>query len=358
MTRGLVALFLLLGCVTACGGGEVPSELRTRATEATTTTTAAPSTTTTTAPPQPVTFAFAGDVHFEGVLRSRLAEDPAGLLAPIAPVLEQADLAVANLETAITDRGTAATKEYTFRAPATAFTALASAGVDVVNLANNHGVDYGPEGLADTLFAAGSTQMPLIGAGTDTTAAYTPYRTEIAGQRIAVFGATQVLDGNLIDAWTATDSQSGLAYARPADQLVAAITAARPDTDTLVVFLHWGTEGETCPTDRQTELADQLVAAGADIVVGSHAHRLQGGGRLGEALVDYGLGNFVFYAPDGSAGAETGVLLVTATGRTIDSYEWVPATIRSGVPTPLEGEDAAQAQQDWAALRDCAGLNP
>jgi len=124
------------------------------------------------------------------------------------------------------------------------------------------------------------------------------------------------------------------------------------------VFLHWGTEGETCPTERQETLADELIAAGADMVVGSHAHRLQGAGRDGAALVAYGLGNFVFYSPDGSPGAATGVLGVTATGRTIDEYHWTPATIQGGIPVPLEGAAAQEAQDSWAALRECAGLTP
>jgi poly-gamma-glutamate synthesis protein (capsule biosynthesis protein) len=125
-----------------------------------------------------------------------------------------------------------------------------------------------------------------------------------------------------------------------------------------VVFLHWGTEGETCPTERQETLADELIAAGADIVVGSHAHRLQGAGRDGQAFVAYGLGNFVFYSPEGSPGAATGVLLVTATGRTIDEYRWAPATIRDGIPTPLEGTEAEEAVASWDELRECAGLAP
>lgn len=356
-----VAVVFTLASLAACGGGDVPLSLSSgtssTASTAGTVTTSTLATTTTT-PPGPVTFAFGGDVHFEPPLRGPLEADPATLLAPIAPTLGAADLAVVNLETAITERGTPVDKEYTFRAPEEAYAALAAAGVDVVNLANNHGMDFGQEGLTDTLYAAAVNQMPLIGAGNDAAEAYAPHQTTINGQRIAVFGATQVLDGNVIDAWTATDEQPGLASAREPDRLLASISAVRPEVDTIVVFLHWGTEGETCPTDRQEQLADELVAAGADIVVGSHAHRLQGAGRDGNAFVAYGLGNFVFYSPDGSPGAASGVLTVTASGRTIDSYQWIPATLQGGVPHLLEGEEAEEAQATWAELRDCAGLAP
>ena len=90
-----------------------------------------------------VTFAFGGDVHFEQELRALLDRDAADVLAPQRSVLSSADIAMVNLETAITTRGTAVPKDFTFRAPPAAFTALAGAGVDVATVANNHGMDYG-----------------------------------------------------------------------------------------------------------------------------------------------------------------------------------------------------------------------
>lgn len=305
----------------------------------------------------PVTIAFAGDVNFEAELADRLATDPLTVLAPISGVLSSADLTVVNLETAITERGTPAPKQFTFRAPATALDALAAAGVDVASMANNHGLDYGPEGVADTLAAEQRSGFSLIGIGADEAEAYEPYLAEVDGQRIAVIAATQVLDTSLVEAWTATAGRAGVASAKRVDRLVAAVRSARSSADTVVVFLHWGTELATCPSDTQQDLARRLVDAGADIVVGGHAHRLQGGGRLGEALVHYGLGNFAFYA--GSAeGARSGVLTVTVTGRRVDGYTWAPAEIRGRVPYPLDGAAAAAALAQWEGLRACAGLAP
>jgi poly-gamma-glutamate synthesis protein (capsule biosynthesis protein) len=321
-----------------------------------TTAPAPPSTRRATGSGQPVTFAFGGDVHFEGSLRSRLA-DPSTALASIAPTLSAADVTVVNLETAVTERGTPANKTYVFRAPASSLSALAAAGVDTASVANNHGLDYGPEGLVDTLAAEQATGFDLIGIGYNATDAYAPHRMEVKGQRIAIIAATQVLDDELISEWTATDTRHGLASAKEVDRLLAAVQATRADTDTLVVFLHWGIEGQTCPSPAQQELAVQLVDAGADIVVGSHAHRVQGGGRLGDAVVDYGLGNFVFYNESGPSG-DSGVLQVTATGRQIDSYQWLPARIVGGTPQLLEGAAAEQASADWEALRPCTGLTP
>ncbi len=337
-----------------------------------TTTAALPTTTTTTIPPvttvprdprrgtgQPVTFAFGGDVHFEGGLRAKLAANPAAVLAPLAPVLSAADVAVVNLESAITERGTPADKQYTFRTPPTALTALGAAGVDAVSMANNHGLDYGPDGLFDSLAARAAPPSPaLIGIGANAAEAYAPYRVEVRGQRIAVIAATQVLDGDVVTAWSASDTRGGLASAKGTgrDRLIGAVQLARTDSDTVVVFLHWGIEDEACPSGDQQALAQQLVDAGADIVVGSHTHRLEGAGRLGTAFVSYGLGNFVFYNEAGPAGV-SGVLQVTATGRDIDGYAWVPAQLRGGVAEPLPaGLDADQALADWNALRDCTGL--
>jgi len=311
-----------------------------------------------TAPPRalaPVTFAFAGDIHFEGVLRSKLDANPASVLASIAPVLGSADLTVANLETAVTTRGIPQPKEYNFRAPPSALTALAAGGIDVASMANNHGMDYGRTGLADSILASRSSGYPVVGIGRNSREAYSPHRVTLKGTRIAVFGATQVLDDHLIRSWTATAGQPGLASAKDAARLAAAVRAARRTSDTVIVFLHWGSERMTCPTERQTRLARILVDAGADIVVGGHAHRLQGAGRLGRGFVAYGLGNFAFYSPPGPA-AETGVLFVTAVGRRITDYRFAPAYIRSGSPVPLSGAEAEAARARWRNLRGCTDL--
>jgi poly-gamma-glutamate synthesis protein (capsule biosynthesis protein) len=136
------------------------------------------------------------------------------------------------------------------------------------------------------------------------------------------------------------------------------VRAERPNADTIVVYLHWGAEGDTCPTPRQQGLALALVDAGADIIVGSHAHRVQTAGRMGAALVAYGLGNFVFYNESGQSGV-TGVLTVTATGRDIDTYLWKPARIRGGVPTLVGDPTAAQDRAAFDARRaSCTSLTP
>lgn len=360
--RGFPAL-VLVSVAAACSGPHSGTDvanardISASATE-TSTSTAARSTSTTVSSlgaGQPVVLAFGGDVHFEGVLHDKLAAAPSSVLSPVAATLSAADIAMVNLETAITTRGTPQSKQYNFRAPPSALTALGSAGVDVATMANNHGLDYGDVGLHDSLAAIRASHFPVLGIGEDAAHAYAPHTATVHGQRIAIIAATQVIDDALIGSWTATDHHAGLASAKNVDRLLTAVRSARASSDTLVVFLHWGRELQTCPTPEQEKLARQLVDAGADVVVGSHAHRLLGAGHLGDAFVDYGLGNLAFYAQPGPQ-AESGVLLVTMTGRHVDKYEWRPAVIDSGSPVLLKGSAAAAARAEWERRRSCTDL--
>ena len=296
----------------------------------------------------PITLAFAGDINLEG----RLAD---GRIGGLRRDLAAADLSVVNLETAVTGRGVAADKQYVFRGPASALAGLKDAGIDVVSVANNHGMDYGQTGLRDTLDAASAAGLPLIGAGLDEAAAFAPYRTTRKGQRLSVLAATQVLDEQFKVTWAAGPHTPGLASAYHVETLLAAVREARATSDVVVVFLHWGVELQTCPAERATTLAQQLSDAGADVVVGSHAHVLLGDGRLGNTYVDYGLGNFQFYNGSGPS-AQTGVLTLTMQGRQTMKADWDPGVMRSGRPEPLTGaaREAALAQREQR--RACTGL--
>jgi hypothetical protein len=311
---------------------------------------------------QPVTMAFGGDVNFPSgsTLGDRLADDPATALGTGVPsLLSGVNLSLVNLETALTN-GTCPDpqpKSFDFFAPASAITALQSAGVTLTTEANNHGEDCGPAGLQMALTARAQSKYTILGIGQNAAEAFTPYQTTIDGEHIGIIAATQVIDDDLQVGWTATASQPGLASAYDVADLVSAVEAARRIDDTVVVFLHWGVELDTCPDPLQEPLANELVRAGADIIVGSHAHVLLGGGYLGSAYVDYGLGNFAFYntpAPTNQSGS----LVVTATGRHIDSVTWRPALIEDNLPVPLSGAQATQALQNWTAARTCTDLSP
>jgi poly-gamma-glutamate synthesis protein (capsule biosynthesis protein) len=308
---------------------------------------------------KPVTLAFGGDVHFEGAVGIRLTEDPATALGTtVAQLLGGSQLRMVNLESALTN-GTCPqqqNKPFIFFTPPTALTALRNATVTVISQGNDHAVDCGETGLAQGLAAAKQASFPIVGVGADAAQAYAPYRTKINGQRISVIAATQIVAPNLVSTWTATSSQGGVASALNPTELIRAVQAARRTSDTVIVYLHWGTETVACPDPQQEPLATQLVNAGADIVVGTGAHVLLGGGYLGTAYVDYGLGNFAFY-DDTAPETDSGSLLVTAIGRHIESATWRPATIVAGLPQPLTGTPAATALQSWNAAQSCTNLS-
>jgi poly-gamma-glutamate synthesis protein (capsule biosynthesis protein) len=305
--------------------------------------------------PPSITVDFAGDIHFEDRTLALLNANPNTALGPISTELSGADLSIVNLETAVTTRGEPQPKEFHFRAPPAAYQALKAAGVDVVTVANNHSLDYGRDGLTDTLSYAKQAGMPVIGAGANATQAYSPYIATVKGVRIAFLAFSQVTE--LADEWLATDSRSGIAEAFDTQRAVAAVKAARQQADIVIVYPHWAQEGNDCPIDVQRSFARAMADAGAAAVVGTHAHLLLGDGYLGKTYVDYGLGNFLWWWDD-SFSNDTGVLRLTFTGSTLSGGELRPAVIsrQTGQPIPATGADATRITQKVASLRPCAGL--
>ena len=303
--------------------------------------------------PPTITVAFAGDVHFAGRTLD-LLEDPDTAFGPIAEELSAADVAVVNLETAVTEGGTPEPKQFHFRAPPSAYQAVKAAGIDAVSLANNHTLDYGQDGLADTLRYAEEAGVPVFGAGEDAAAAYAPWITEVQGVRIAIVGLSQIRE--LSERWAAGDGKPGIAMAHDTERAAQAIREARQQADVVIAFLHWGQEGNECPTERMTTLAQALVDAGATAIIGSHSHLLLGDGWLQGTYVAYGLGNFLWWR-DNAASNDTGVIRLTFTGSQLTDTEFVPAWISStGQPVPVEGAEAERIRSKFAGLRDCTGL--
>lgn len=302
--------------------------------------------------PVDLTLVFAGDVHFMD-RTARLLKDPATAFGPVAAQLSAADLTIVNLETAITDRGTAEPKTYHFRTTPVAIDALKAAGVDAVSIANNHTLDYGRVGLLDTLDALRRADYPAFGAGADTDEAYRPWLTTVHGVKIAVLGFSQV--GELSSSWAPGPDKPGIAMAFDTTRAIAAVTAARRQADLVIVFNHWGDEASSCANTAQKTFAGKLSAAGADLIIGAHAHTLQGSGWLGPTFVAYGMGNFLWYGE--SKSTETGLLRLTVRDRAVTKREFLPAVVSStGQPTLLTGTAATRLNQRYAGLRTCAGL--
>ncbi|MEV0532556.1 CapA family protein [Kitasatospora sp. NPDC050463] len=373
MRRVAAAVALLLGLISvaACGPDDPAPGRGAPAGDAAKSPSAAPTGNTASATPSGgapaprpdgvITVAFAGDVHFEGRTEARLAvKPPEQALGPISATLSEADLAVLNLETAITDRGAPEAKTYTFRTSPKALSALKDSGVDVVSMANNHAVDFGADGLADTLAAKESSPIPVVGFGRDAREAYAPYVTTVRGVKVAVVAASQVEDLTN-QKWRAASNKPGIASALDAAALVKAVQEAKKQAPVVLVYLHWGDEGKACPTGAQTAIAKKLATAGATAVVGTHAHTMLGSGMLGSTYIGYGFGNFLWYGTSNYAFSdETGVttLTLTAEGK-VTGETFTPATVDGqGVPVPRTGPAAEAALKRRDALRGCTGLAP
>jgi hypothetical protein len=310
-----------------------------------------------------VTLAFAGDVHFQ-IQVAALLDDPRGL-GPISRALSDADVTMLNLESAITERGSWDPKSlerpedrYWFRAPARALDVLADAGFDVVTVANNHGADLGTVGLQDTLLAARNAPLAVIGVGQDRAHAFAPYRVRVHGTDLAFLAADASPLESTSPTWSAGRRTPGLAAARePRPQtLLRAVRRADRDADVVVVYLHWGRDMQACPTSSQRITARALADAGADVIVGSHAHVPLGSGWQQDTYVNYGLGNFVWYT---DSSPDTGVLRLRLVDGQVASDRWTPARIGplGGSPRPLSGDARRRALADWEVRRGCAGLD-
>ena len=274
---------------------------------------------------RPLTLAAVGDVNLDGAAPDAWTS--------VAPVLRKADLAVANLECAVSQRGTAAVgKEFTFRGPPAALRVVAAAGIDAVSVANNHAVDFGREALVDTLAAARKAHIRVAGGGKDIAAARRPVLLTAGGLRIALLGYSDVRPLGF-------DAAAGVPGTAPAfPELIAPdVRAARKRADAVVVYFHWGEELMTLPTLRQRELAATALGAGAAVVLGAHPHVLQPVEGPGpRRLVAWSLGNFVFAAQSPGTTA-TGILLVALGADGVRGARLVPARIEGTRPVLIRG---------------------
>jgi poly-gamma-glutamate synthesis protein (capsule biosynthesis protein) len=233
----------------------------------------------------------------EAVLRG---DDP---FASFATILKSADLAVGNLECAITEAGKAADKYFTFRAHPRVLNVLARY-FGALGLANNHSMDFGPDALLQTMQGLHAAKIRSFGAGKNLTDAHRVLSVELKGIRIAILGYNEFLPR-----WfEAGVNRPGVAWSED-EQILRDIRLARQaGADIVIPVLHWGWEQETRPNARQRELAHRLIDGGASAVVGGHPHVTQGAEVYRHCPIVYSLGNFVFNGFESQA-ANTGWLL-------------------------------------------------
>lgn len=313
-------------------------------------------TTTTTMPPvDPITLVFGGDVS----LTHGLADaDP---FEDVAMVLQSADLSWVNLETAIAEEsfGSSPDKDYVFRSPPAAAGLLAAAGIDGVALANNHALDAGRAGLERTIQLLDEAGITHAGAGMNSDQAYAPVVAQVGSSTVAVVSFSRVLPDT---SWAATADSAGLAsaYHPFIERSAAAVAEATRLADVVVVMVHWGIERSLCPEQYQRDLAALWAEAGADLIVGSHPHVLQGIEQIGDTWVMYSTGNFAFPSAYSDDTTRSVLFEATIVGDEI-SLLARPVKIVDGRPTLAGGADIGSIletlnEASWSASFDHEGL--
>lgn len=239
-----------------------------------------------------VVISAVGDIMLDGTARPVMKEQGYDYpFVKMLPYFTGAQIIFGNVEGPLTDRGTPEPdKTFVFRSPpAKVGAALRAAGFNVVSLANNHTLDYGADGLIQTIETLDEVNILHAGAGTDLMAARQPALTQANGLKVAILAYSMTLPENFF----AGTNKAGTAFGHEA-QVRADIVAAREKADIVLVSFHWGQEGKTTLRDYQVRLGHVAIDAGASAVIGHHPHILQGIEQYKNGVILYSLGNFTF----------------------------------------------------------------
>jgi len=243
-------------------------------------------------------------------------DDPNECFALAATALRNADIGFCQLECNLTTRGVRLPQaRHTHRGPVNSGTAIRAAGIDVVSFAGNHCMDWGPEGLGDTIENLQAAGLDVVGVGANIAEARRPIFRDVNGVRLAFLAYSSILP----EAYWATDKRAGCAPLRAHTQyeqietdqpgtparihtfafrddlaaLVADIESARTQADCVILSLHWGIHFVPAViADYQREVARAAIDAGAGLILGHHAHILKGIEFYRGCPVIYSLGNF------------------------------------------------------------------
>lgn len=247
-------------------------------------------------PEKNISLSFVGDLYFPAYLLDRY--DRGGIEAllekDLLEIMQEADIAAGNEEFPFgTGEKAAYEKEFTFCIPPSRVQIFQDMSLDIVSLANNHVLDFGREVLSETFQTLDSANILYMGAGENLERAKELQLVETGNKKIGYLAASRVLP---YAEWTATPSNSGVFSTYDPKNLLEEISTASQVCDLLVVYVHWGIERSESPEAYQRELAKKYIDAGADIVIGSHPHVLQGVEYYNGKPILYSLGNFIFGA--------------------------------------------------------------
>lgn len=275
--------------------------------------------------------AFVGDMMFGRHVQEVIDKHGAAhLFENVQPFFEQADYVTGNFEQPVLTNDEEfyekLEKQIHLHAEPEVLPVLKDMDFTVLNLANNHAMDYGEEGLQDTLEAFDSADLSIVGAGNNLEEAMNINYQEHNGIKVATLGFTDVFR----EGFSALGYRGGILAARP-EYIFPAIEEARENADLVFVHVHWGQEYDNEPHPRQRKLARAMVDVGADVIIGHHSHVLSEVEQYNNGAIFYGLGNFIFdqgWTRTKDSAIVQYDLLNDGTGR----FEIVPLRVRGAQP--------------------------
>jgi UDP-N-acetylmuramyl pentapeptide synthase/poly-gamma-glutamate capsule biosynthesis protein CapA/YwtB (metallophosphatase superfamily) len=298
--------------------------------------------------------AWGGDVNLSRRQHYRLHELGGAdkMLGGIA-ALREADLRIANLECVVATIGEQGvdkdeTAPYYYRARPEMLAVLTAAGIGMVATANNHSGDYGPEALMEQQGLLDAAGIAHAGSGRTLEAALRPAFARAGGVRVALFSldATQ-------PRFAATAERPGTAWL-PLDDptawraaLAPRIEAARREADVVLVAVHWGDNLETEPSQAEIAVGHAIVDAGADAVLGTSAHVLQGIEVYRGRPILHDAGDLLFDAVRDDLG-DAGVFTLALDARGVQEVVFTPIGVGFGFSRQREGEEAKALSERFA----------
>ena len=258
-------------------------------------------------PEKPITLLFTGDIMLDRGVKYMVEKhgdnDFSFPFAKIADEIKNADLAMANLESQISNKGSKVGSIYSFRAPIEAMQGLTFSGIDIVSLANNHALDYGSQALKDSLERLIDAGISPVGVGNEYQA-FSPAIKTVNSERDARYIDTRYNTRFAFFAYTdqmpvssqAKGKSFGIAVINKDNltKIKADIELAKQLADIFIVSFHWGTEYAKEPGLEQVDLARDMIDVGADLIIGHHPHVVQKYEKYKDGYIFYSLGNFIF----------------------------------------------------------------
>lgn len=286
-------------------------------------------------PFQDIVLVFAGDIYLSDYVTKQY--DQLGIDGILSKDLQEefksADASMVNQEFTFSTRGTKAQdKQYTFRVNPSYAKVFTDMGIDIVTLANNHSMDFGIEALQDSFTTLEDSGILYSGAGNDLEEARDIKYIENQNKTLAFLSASRVIP---VPGWNAGSNKAGMLTTYDPTYLVEDIKEARENSDYVVVYVHWGIERATKPKEYQRNLAKAYIDAGADIIIGSHPHVLQGIEYYNGKPIVYSLGNFMFY----NAISQTAVLKVTVNEENNATLKLLPAKAENAKTSFITSEN-------------------